>query len=108
MHSLLLLLAFAAAPVGARPSEALDLRCYRLMAELAEHEDARIRQMGMTAAHYFLGRIDAHSPGADLDAAGGEEPREPLLRACGEAMGAAGRDFRRMGEALAPNRRPSV
>ena len=108
MHSLLVFLALAAAPVQAQPAEPLDLRCYRLMAELAEDEDPRVRQMGMTAAHYFLGRLDASSPGAELGAAGAGEPREPLLRACGDAMGAAGRDFRTIGETLAPSRRPSA
>ena len=76
--------------------------------ELAEDSDPRVRQMGMTAAHYFLGRLDASSPGAELEAAGAGEPREPLLRACGDAMGAAGRDFRTIGETLGPSRRPSV
>ena len=104
----------AASPVGpaeATPSSAgLDLRCYQLMAELAEDEDPRIRSTARVAAQYFLGRIDAASPGADLAAGdpAGEAARAPLLRQCADAMQAAGRDFRSIGESLAPPRRPAV
>ena len=109
MHSLLLALALAAAPTEPASAEALDLRCFRLMAQLAEDENPRVRALGLTAAQYFLGRIDASAPGAELgEGPGSDEPREPLLRACGEAMGAAGHDFRSIGEPLAPDARPSA
>jgi hypothetical protein len=99
----------ANAPVTAA---ALDQRCFRLMADLAEDEDPRIQSLGRVAAQYFLGRIDAAEPGFDFDVAlAAEAPagaeREALLGQCGDAMQAGGRDFRTIGQALAaPARRP--
>jgi hypothetical protein len=98
------------APVG---GTALDQRCFRLMADLAENEDPRIRGLGRMAAQYFLGRIDAAQPGFDPEAAlaaaapAGAE-REQLLGRCGDAMQAGGHDFRSIGQALAPARRPTI
>ena len=115
MESVLIAALLAASPMVA-PAEAegasagLDLRCFQLMAELAEDEDPRIRSTARIAAQYFLGRIDAAHPGADLAAgspAAGEADAA-LLRQCGDAMNAAGRDFRSIGEALAPAARPSA
>ena len=86
---------------------ALDQRCFRLMADLAEDEDPRIQSLGRTAAQYFLGRIDAAEPGFDLDAALGRRgaraapSASALLGRCGDAMQAGGRDFRTIGQALA-------
>jgi len=90
---------------SAADANSLDLRCYRLMAELAREDDPRVRSAGMTGAHYFLGRLDAADPGFDPDADAGDAPsplpeREALVRRCGEAMGAGGRDFRALGERL--------
>ncbi|HST35562.1 MAG TPA: hypothetical protein VLK25_02895 [Allosphingosinicella sp.] len=99
----------ADAPVTAA---ALDQRCFRLMAELAEDRDPRIQGLGRVAAQYFLGRIDAAAPGFDLDAAlAAEVPagaeRDALIGQCGDAMQAGGRDFRTIGRALAaPAQRP--
>jgi hypothetical protein len=92
---------------------ALEERCFRLMADLAENEDPRIRGLGRMAAQYFLGRIDAARPGFDPETAlDGNAPagaeRERLLGQCGDAMAAGGRDFRSIGQALAPVRRPTV
>jgi hypothetical protein len=114
---------FAAALLAAAPTQspvnepvspvALDERCFRLMADLAEDEDPRIRGLGRMAAQYFLGRIDAANPGFDpegvlaLDAPQGSE-RDALLGRCGDAMQAGGRDFRSIGQALAPAARPIV
>ena len=116
MESVLIAALVAAAPIaqpGAEPAPApLDLRCFRLMAELAGDEDPRIRSMGRIAAQYFLGRIDAAEPGFDPEAALAEpvsdEDRGRLLRQCGDVMGAGGRDFRAIGEALAPPARPTA
>jgi hypothetical protein len=101
------LLAFAPSPEAAATagSHALDLRCYRLMAELAEDEDPRIRAAGFTGAQYFLGRIDARAPGFDPEEApdgeaGSDAERERLIGQCGALMGAGGRDFRAIGERL--------
>ncbi|HEV2866317.1 MAG TPA: hypothetical protein VGX37_07365 [Allosphingosinicella sp.] len=113
MHSLLLAAAAAAASPAPAPAAAapLDLRCFRLMAELADAEDPRIRSIGRIAAQYFLGRIDAAAPGAELgevSAPPQAEPRGRLLRQCGDAMQAGGRDFRTIGEALAPPSTPAT
>ena len=118
MESVLLAAMITAASTLAPANEpaaaaALDQRCFRLMADLAEDEDPRIRSLGRTAAQYFLGRIDAAAPGFDADAAlDGPAPagaaRTRLLDACGDAMQAGGRDFRSIGRALAPPRRPTI
>ncbi len=80
------------------------------MSQLAEEEDPRVRSLGRVAAQYFLGRIDVASPGFDPDAASEIDARErdDLLRRCGDAMQAGGRDFRTIGQALIPGRRPSA
>lgn len=96
----------ASAPPSPAPS-AQDVRCYRLMAELAADEDPRIATAGLTGAQYFLGRIDAHAPG--FDPAGESQPvperdREALLGQCGALMGVGGRSFRSLGQQLADRR----
>jgi len=102
----------AAAPAPA-PGPALDRRCFRLMADLAEDDDPRVSALGRVAAQYFLGRIDASDPGFDPGAAmEAEAPsgaeRQQLLGQCGDAMQAGGRDFRTIGRQLAPARRPAI
>jgi hypothetical protein len=99
----LLLAAMLAAPVpGAAPDET-DVRCYRLMAELARAEDPEIRRVGLTAAQFFLGRIDAAAPGYEVGAAGiGEAERPELIRRCGAALDSSGFDPREAAEALEP------
>jgi len=90
-----------AAPQAAAPVET-DLRCYRLMAELARAEDPAARRLGLTAAQYFLGRIDAAAPGTDLAriAPVAESERAPLMRRCGDALSEGGFDLRALGESL--------
>ena len=80
------------------------------MAQLAEDQDPRVQSLGRVAAQYFLGRIDAASPGFDPENAASPEPgdRTALLRRCGDAMQAGGRDFRSIGQALAPGARPNI
>lgn len=119
MESVLLAASIYAAATTLTPASApaspaaLDQRCFRLMADLAENEDPRIRGLGQRAAQYFLGRIDAAEPGFDpeaaLDAAAPQgTERERLLGQCGDAMQAGGHDFRALGQALAPSRRPTI
>ena len=91
----------------------LDQRCFRLMADLAEDRDPRVQGLGRMAAQYFLGRIDAANPGFDpdnvLDApVPSGAARQQLLGQCGDAMQAGGRDFRSIGQQLAPRRRPTI
>ena len=119
MESVLIAAALlAAAPTQTPVNEpvspaALDERCFRLMADLAEDRDPRVQGLGRMAAQYFLGRIDAADPGFDPDAAmdapapAGAE-RQQLLGQCGNAMQAGGRDFRTIGQQLAPRGRPTV
>ena len=106
-----LIAAFLAAASPSAPvddANALDRRCFGLMAGLAEDDDPRVRSLGRVAAQYFLGRIDAAEPG--FDPASVEIPAghdDALLRRCGDAMQAGGRDFRDIGRQLAqPARRP--
>jgi hypothetical protein len=110
MASLLLSALFAftapeAAAAAAPQPHPLDLRCYRLMAELADDESPRISAAGLTGAHYFLGRIDAGSPGFDPDAAPrpawADSEREQLVGQCAALMGADGRNFHSLGQLLA-------
>lgn len=103
MAALLALTAPEAAPAATGPAP-LDLRCYGLMAELARDEDPRVSAAGMTGAQYFLGRIDAASPGFDADTAAApatDVERGRLIGQCSALMGAGGRDFRAIGERLA-------
>ena len=99
-----------AAPADAGGPAPLDLRCFRLMADLADDQDPRIRSMGTVGAQYFLGRIDAAAPGFDVDQAleGSVGDRDGLLRECGEVLRAGGRDFRAIGESLATTRRNQI
>jgi hypothetical protein len=115
MVSVLLAALLAAAPsagtaASSQDDAALDLRCFQLMADLAEDEDPRIRDTSRIAAQYFLGRIDAADPSVDVGALpalerGGEDE---LLGRCSAAMQAGGRDYRAIGEALAPRGRPAA
>ena len=119
MESVLLAAAMMAASTNAAPvnapagGAALDQRCFRLMADLAEDQDPRVQDLGRMAAQYFLGRIDAADPGFDSDAAldapapSGAE-RQRLLGQCGDAMQAGGRDFRTIGQQLTPRGRPTI
>jgi hypothetical protein len=119
MESVLLAAAMLAASTNAVPGNdpvaggALDQRCFRLMADLAEDRDPRVQGLGRMAAQYFLGRLDAADAGFDPDAvleapapAGAE--RQQLLGQCGDAMQAGGRDFRTIGRQLAPRGRPTI
>ena len=113
MESVLIAAVLAAAqphaPIG-DAATALDQRCFSLMAQLAEDQDPRVQSLGRVAAQYFLGRIDAASPGFDPENAAPPNPgeRTALLRRCGDAMQAGGRDFRSIGQALAPGSRPNI
>lgn len=114
MESVLIAAVLAAAPIPAPAADAataqFDQRCFSLMAQLAEDDDPRVRSLGRVAAQYFLGRIDAAGPGFDPGEAAAPDPgeHEALLRRCGDAMQAGGRDFRTIGQALAPPARPAI
>jgi hypothetical protein len=112
MESVLIEALIAAAPPPAPVGDAdiaLDRQCFGLMAELAGSEDPQVRSLGRIAAQYFLGRIDAATPGFDPEnAVAPRGERATLLRRCGDAMQAGGRDFRAIGRTLAPPARPGA
>jgi hypothetical protein len=99
MNAIFLGALLASAP--AAPAD-LDLRCYRLMAELAASEDPQARALGVTAAHFFLGRLDSAAPGSEARPVAPPTDRERplLLRRCSEALGASGFDVRALGRSL--------
>jgi len=100
------LLAAPHPPSRAAPAP-LDVGCFRLMADYAEDADPRVQSVGRVGAQYFLGRIDAATPGFDIDEAGSmpsDAARIALLRRCGDAMQRAGHDFRAIGRTLEPAR----
>ena len=97
----ILLAALLASPQAPAPDPA-DLRCYRLMADLARADAPAARALGLSAAHFFIGRIDAAAPGYDLARApavpAGE--RAGLLARCTETLGASGFDRESLSEGL--------
>ena len=101
MNALLLAALLALSPSASASSAApteTDLRCFRLMAELSRERDPEVRALGLTAANFFLGRIDAAAPGFDVraDSAGappGDVERPALVRRCSEALSAGGFDL---------------
>ncbi len=110
MESVLIAALLAASPLAApgdNAGPALHRQCFGLMASLAGDDDPRLSAASSQAAQYFLGRIDASDTDFDPDAATEGAPtdgaaRMALLRRCGAAMPAGTRDFRALGEALAP------
>jgi hypothetical protein len=103
MNALLLAMLLTGGTPSATAPDETDLRCYRLMADLAQAEDPQVRALGLTAASYFLGRIDAASPGYDPAqvSQAAEEERPALIGRCADALGAGGFDLRSFGAALA-------
>ena len=111
MESVLVAALLAASSPAAGAPAPLDLRCFGLMAELAEDGDPRVAGAGRIGAQYFLGRIDAVEPDfdpADSPAAPEGAARAQLLRQCGDAMESGGLDFDALSRALAPPSRPTV
>ncbi|HEX8644264.1 MAG TPA: hypothetical protein VF702_10170 [Allosphingosinicella sp.] len=100
----LLLAAMLATPVQGPAPDETDVRCYRLMAELARAEDPAARALGIGAAQYFLGRIDAAAPGYDVAAEPpvAEGDRAALLARCTAALDENGFDPRALGASLEP------
>lgn len=108
--ALLISAASSAAPAPSGGPAPLDLDCFRLMAELSEDSDPRIRGLGTVGAQYFLGRIDAAAPGFDFEQALARTigDRDLLLRQCGEVLQAGGRDFRSIGDSLVARGRSEI
>jgi hypothetical protein len=108
MNALLLAALLATPPGAAAAPDETDLRCYRLMAELAQAEDSEARRVGLIAAQFFLGRIDAAAPGYEVGTAAREEAgRTELLRRCGAVLDAGGFDPREAGTSL-EGREPTI
>jgi hypothetical protein len=97
----LLLAALLASPQAPAPDPS-DLRCYRLMADLARSGEPAARALGLGAAHFFIGRIDAAAPGYDLGAAPAVPPAEraAALQRCTETLSASGFDPEALGARL--------
>ncbi|HEX8364121.1 MAG TPA: hypothetical protein VF603_02420 [Allosphingosinicella sp.] len=106
MNALLLAVLLSSAPAPAAGPDSTDLGCYRLMAELARAANPQVRTLGLAAAQYFLGRIDAAAPGYEVSAVPVSEADRPeLVRRCGERLNANGFDLRALaapGQALRP------
>ncbi|MEA3017967.1 MAG: hypothetical protein QOI38_2689 [Sphingomonadales bacterium] len=104
-----LLLAFLlSAPARPATPDQTDIGCYRLMAELARAPDPEVRTLGLTAAQYFLGRIDAAAPGYEVRGAPISDAERPdLVRRCGERLHANGFDLRAL-RAAGDGPRPTV
>ncbi|HEX8653822.1 MAG TPA: hypothetical protein VF693_01180 [Allosphingosinicella sp.] len=95
MNALLLAVLLSSAPAQPGTPDQTDLSCYRLMAELARAPDPEARTLGLTAAQYFLGRIDAASPGYEVRGAPVADAERPeLVRRCGERLQTNGFDLR--------------
>jgi hypothetical protein len=78
------------------------------MAELARAPDVEVRTLGLTAAQYFMGRIDAAAPGYEAHGAPASEAERPdLARRCGERLDANGFDLRAL-RAPADEERPTA
>ena len=97
----MLLAALLASPSAQAPDPA-DLRCYRLMGDLARADEPAARALGLGAAHFFIGRIDAAAPGYDLArapaVAAGERPA--VLSRCMETLDASGFALEGLGSRL--------
>ncbi|MGQ0559264.1 MAG: hypothetical protein ACT4OE_06725 [Sphingosinicella sp.] len=104
MESVLIALAVAAAPLNptgeGAAAASLDQLCYRAMAQLAEHDDPRVRTTGRIAAQYFRGRLDASATSGNASNLAANWPA--LLARCGELLRDRGHDLRSLGDALAP------
>jgi hypothetical protein len=106
MNALVLAVLLSSAPAQPGTPDQTDIGCYRLMAELARVPDPEVRTLGLTAAQYFLGRIDAASPGYEVRGAPiSDAERTDLVRRCGERLNASGFDLRALrasGEGVGP------
>lgn len=106
MNMLLVAALLAAGPVsGPATADHGDLRCFRLMAGLSRSDDPRFRTLGLAAANFFLGRIDAAAPGFDVGddavrAPIADSERPALLRRCGDALNDAGFDVEALSASL--------
>lgn len=102
MNALLLAALLSAPPAPPGEPAETDLRCYRAMAELARSDDPAARTLGLTAAQYFLGRIDSAAPGFDVGriAAVADVERAALVRRCAEALSESGFNLRSLGASL--------
>lgn len=107
MNALLLALLLSGPAPTAAP-DATDVGCYRLMAELSRAPDPEVRTLGITAAQYFLGRIDAAAPGYEAGGAPVSDAERPdLVRRCGDRLNANGFDLRAL-RAPADEARPTA
>jgi hypothetical protein len=97
----------AAAATGARaadPAPAPDLRCLAVASVLASNSDPNVKNAGVMAALYYLGKLDGRDPGLDLETRLRQEvtqlsPQEiqsETLR-CGAELAARGKTMNEIG-----------
>ena len=107
---LLLLPLAAACSQGGAPNDegtAFDLRCFLVLGQMAESGPADTRTQALTAAIYFLGRIDGRDPEFDLEARSESEgaalrgpDAEQLVQRCGAEMQRRGAEVTAIGQRI--------
>ena len=100
-----ILLIAAAPPSDSGRTE--DVRCFIALSALSQTADGETKQAAAAGTLYFLGRLDGHSPGLDLEAAvTAEAPGMTeavlgsLLKSCGEKIRSRGEYLLAVGGAL--------
>ena len=99
-------LAFLISTSAATPAEqAKDVRCFIVAAETADSKDKEVETAGSIMLFYFLGRLDASSPGADLEALISREAermteaeKKEAFASCAAQVEKRGKDLSAMGE----------
>lgn len=107
---------FAGAATAARAADptpapasapASDLRCLAVASILASNSDPNLKNAGVMAALYYLGKLDGREPGLDLEARLKQEftqltPQEiqPEGMRCGAELAARGKAMTEIGARL--------
>ena len=104
--ALALFVGFGAAPAP-DDETAGDLRCMVVSLQLMSAQDAQTRASGFSAMMYYLGRLDGHAPGTDLeqsladtvDAMTAEQAKAEAQR-CGQTLIDRGKVLTDVGQGL--------
>ena len=92
-----------------------DLRCLTISFRLAGSDEAQIRQAGLIAGYYYLGKVDGSAPALDLETAIHDSDltlSDPQFaaaeaRRCGAELQARGREIIEIGNRLSERERAS-